>query len=457
MNKTNLPFHYTGIGVKLSIFSLALIALITSVTAVIVVRIMDDSLLTEMIKRGRSIALSAATPAGFSILSGDRLALDNLSAKMTESQPDLVYLAIVDAEGKILAHNDMNRVGEDYVSGGGPFLNPGGTVEVRSVRLNGKEGYEFVSPVLFAGREVGKVYLGIDASSLEASRRQARTKIVWLSLAALGSGFVGALLLSRFLTRPIKRLSHGVAKIKQGDYHVALEPGGRDELGALTLSFNEMAEVIRGQKEHLVKYAENLEASYEATVRILAAAIDARDQYTYGHSSRVAGLSLLMGERLGLSSEALKDLEMACFLHDVGKIRIPDHILNKQGPLDDQEATVIREHPRHGAEILFLAESLHRYIPAVLQHHENYDGSGYPAGLKGDEIHLHAQIVALADSYDAMISSRPYRVGASRETAIEEILRFRGRQFSPVLTDLFMDILPQFDAEQYPSFMGGAR
>jgi HD-GYP domain-containing protein (c-di-GMP phosphodiesterase class II) len=149
----------------------------------------------------------------------------------------------------------------------------------------------------------------------------------------------------------------------------------------------------------------------------------------------------------------LRDLEIACFLHDIGKIRVPDVVLNKPGRLDPEEASLIRRHPEQGAEILGLAQSLHKFVPVVRHHHEWYDGSGYPGGLKGENIPLFAQIVSIADAYDAMTSSRPYRPGRSIEEAIKEIKDFRGRQFAPRLADLFIEAL-QEETEEELSFIG---
>jgi HD-GYP domain-containing protein (c-di-GMP phosphodiesterase class II) len=216
-----------------------------------------------------------------------------------------------------------------------------------------------------------------------------------------------------------------------------------------------MAMTIRAQRESLEGSACELEESYLSTVRILAAALDARDNYTLGHSARVAMLSLRVGRRLGLGAGVLKELEMACFLHDIGKIRVSDHILNKPAPLQADEIRLIGLHPDQGAEILGLADSLHKYVPVVRHHHERYDGSGYPAGLKGEEIPLFAQIVAIADAYDAMTTSRPYRPGRSRDEAIGEILAFRGTQFAPHLTDLFIEALHE-DADMEFSLIGVA-
>ncbi len=146
---------------------------------------------------------------------------------------------------------------------------------------------------------------------------------------------------------------------------------------------------------------------------------------------------------------------MSCFLHDIGKIHVPDSIINKPTPLDRDEAQIIKKHPEQGAEILHLAESLRKYIPAVLHHHEWYNGKGYPHGLQGDEIHIYAQIVAIADTYDAMTSSRPYRKSCSRDKAAAEIMKFRGIQFNPELTDIFLIALNDYEDGQTLFSLGG--
>jgi len=214
-----------------------------------------------------------------------------------------------------------------------------------------------------------------------------------------------------------------------------------DELGELTRNFNDMARVILSQQDKLAEYAHGLEESYISTVKILATSIDARDDYTMQHSTRVAALSLMVAEEMGLSTEEQRELEVAALVHDLGKIRIPDHILKKTGPLGDEEFQRIRRHPRDGADILGHSQALRRFIPAVLHHHECYDGRGYPDGLRGEAIPLFAAIIALADTYDAMTSSRPYRAGLTPEEAIEELLRCRGSQFNPRLTDYFVAAL----------------
>jgi len=202
-----------------------------------------------------------------------------------------------------------------------------------------------------------------------------------------------------------------------------------------------MSALITDQKNRLGKYAQDLEESYIATVEVLAAAIDARDHYTLGHSTQVASLSVELGEKSGLSKEELEELEIACLFHDVGKIKIPDIILLKEGKLEEKEMAEMRRHPEYGAEILIKAPSLLKYIPVVKHHHEWYDGSGYPDGLRGEEIPLTVAIASVADVFDAMISDRIYRQALSKEEALRKIQELSGKQFFPELVKIFVKML----------------
>jgi HD-GYP domain-containing protein (c-di-GMP phosphodiesterase class II) len=182
------------------------------------------------------------------------------------------------------------------------------------------------------------------------------------------------------------------------------------------------------------------------TTVALAAAIDAKDHYTHGHTSRVTNVSLEIAQRLAeknrraFSTKLLEDIHIASLLHDIGKIGIPESILNKQGPLTKEEFDVIKNHPNIGVTILQPIHELNTAILGVRHHHERYDGTGYPDGLKGEEIPLIASIIAVADAFDAMISDRPYRKGLSKEHAVEEILRESGRQFDPQVATVFFEL-----------------
>ncbi|MBI5231695.1 MAG: HD domain-containing protein [Coriobacteriales bacterium] len=191
----------------------------------------------------------------------------------------------------------------------------------------------------------------------------------------------------------------------------------------------------------------HLQEAYLATVRSLAAAIDAKDAYTRGHSDRVAAYAVAIAERLGLPAEQRLALEMAAYLHDIGKIGIPEGILRKAGKLEDAEMAQMRHHPLIGASILKPVAFPWSITPIVRHHHEAWDGSGYPAGLKEEEIPLSARILTVADSYEAMVSDRPYRKGRDPRLALGELKRCAGTQFDPALVGLFSAIILEAEAD----------
>jgi HD-GYP domain-containing protein (c-di-GMP phosphodiesterase class II) len=174
-------------------------------------------------------------------------------------------------------------------------------------------------------------------------------------------------------------------------------------------------------------------------VTALAEALEKRDPYTGGHVRRVVGYSLLLGSEMGLAREELRDLRLAATLHDIGKITTPDHILGKPSPLEPDEAEIMRRHAADGASIVsYLANPL--VLHGVRSHHERMDGKGYPDGLTDPQIHLTARIIAVADAYDAMTTSRPYRVGLPPERAAAEILASTGSQFCPRVVAAFRSL-----------------
>jgi putative nucleotidyltransferase with HDIG domain len=404
--------------------------------------IMDTFLLGELVKRGLSLSRGAANAAGYSMLVRDRLSLDNLAAKIKEGQGDIMYVAVIDHRGRVAAHSELLKSGSRFQPEAGVIINKDsdGSTASRVIR-DGHVSYEFSTPIVFAGKEIGQFHLGINAAALASAQVAARRKVEVMAVIILLLSVGGTCYIARIFTRPIKQLNDGVFLLKSGRNLGAIAVTQRDELGELTRNFNEMAGVILNQQDKLSEYARGLEESYFSTVKILAISIDARDDYTMQHSTRVAALSLMLAEEMGLDTEDLRELEVAALVHDLGKIRIPDHILNKKGPLDADEFQRVKRHPRDGADILGCSQALRRFIPAVLHHHEWYNGQGYPDGLMGEEIPLFAAIISLADSYDAMTTSRPYRAGLSAEVAIEEIIRSRGTQFNPRITDFFVTAL----------------
>ena len=195
--------------------------------------------------------------------------------------------------------------------------------------------------------------------------------------------------------------------------------------------------------ERLSRQAEENDRDLVNSLRTLMIVINGKDRYTYGHSERVSYYAKEVGKRVGLAPEKLRQLEFGAFLHDIGKLEIPPEVLNKKEPLSAEELEMLRQHPKWGAEIVNPISMLQPIIPMILYHHENFDGTGYPEGLKGKKIPLFARILRVVDSFDAMTTSRPYRRLLSREQAVEEILRYRNLYYDPLVTDIFIKIVKE--------------
>lgn len=205
-------------------------------------------------------------------------------------------------------------------------------------------------------------------------------------------------------------------------------------------SIAQMNEIKRINVELSDTY-DKLEKAYLESIQTLRYTVEAKDTYTRGHSDRVSEYSILIGKKLGLSDTDLKTLEIGGLFHDIGKIGVPDSIIQKTERLTDDEYSEIKNHPSIGAHILSNATIFKDIIPIVKHHHERYDGHGYPSQLKGEDIPYLARIATIADSFDAMTSKRTYRDSLPIEVVKEEFAKNRGTQFDPELTDVFLDIL----------------
>ncbi|HVF41719.1 MAG TPA: HD domain-containing phosphohydrolase [Pyrinomonadaceae bacterium] len=200
---------------------------------------------------------------------------------------------------------------------------------------------------------------------------------------------------------------------------------------------NYLEEMVEQRTAELDRALRSLSDAYRTTLRALTAALEARDSETHGHSERVVNFSLRLGREMGLDAEQMRSLEFGSLLHDIGKIGVPDAILRKPGALDEGEWVKMREHPLHGQRILRGIEFLEGAARVVAQHHEKWDGSGYPLGLRDEEIDQNARIFAVADAFDAITSDRVYRRGRTYEEAAVELNDFAGRQFDPVVVRAF--------------------
>ncbi len=203
----------------------------------------------------------------------------------------------------------------------------------------------------------------------------------------------------------------------------------------------EQMNLIKKINNELKESQESLEKAYLESIQTLRYTVEAKDRYTRGHSDRVAEFSVLIGKYMGLSEDDLKTLRIGGLFHDIGKIGIPDAILLKEGKLDDNEYSEIKNHPSIGKHILSNASIFSSIIPIVYHHHEKYNGTGYPEQLAGDQIPLFARIAAVADTFDAMTSKRSYRNAIPLEYVRAEIEKCSGTQFDPQIAKVFLDIL----------------
>lgn len=281
------------------------------------------------------------------------------------------------------------------------------------------------------GYQVGEVRGGLsiiipmDKALAAMTRSRNSFFLAGLGIMGLVLGTV-YLLLRQMVLKPVDHLHAVATRLMDGEYAVKAKLHTGDEFEAFANAFNMMTASIK--------------KSYTGALKSLIAAIDARDTYTRGHTGRVAANSVAIAKALGLSEEMIAEIEIGAILHDVGKIGITDAILRKPTPLDRQETAIMEAHVTAGAMIVNDADFLRCALPAILHHHERLDGKGYPEGLQGEGLPLIARIIAVADTFDAMTTDRPYRKGLRSAEALAEIERHSGTQFDPQVVAAFTKV-----------------
>ena len=268
----------------------------------------------------------------------------------------------------------------------------------------------------------------IDAGVHELTA-QALRFVVGVTFVALLIGYLFAV----GITRPIRGLVFSVHAMSRAEFHERVEVRGAAEIRELAETFNHMAGDIEQYVERLKQAAAENRDLFLGSIRMLAAAIDEKDPYTRGHSGRVAKYSTIIGEYLGLNAEDLDNLRISALLHDVGKIGVDDRVLKKPGKLDDEEFALMKQHPVKGANIMRPVAQLKEMLPGIELHHERMDGAGYPYGLPGDQIPMMARIIAVADTFDAMTTNRPYQSAMDLEFALGRIRSLAISKFDPAV------------------------
>lgn len=348
-------------------------------------------------------------------------------------------------------------------------------------QFNGRKAYYQFVPYQIIGAEGAneRNVVQIIYNDIELQNKLMHNRLVVGGIVLLGALISGSygLYKSKGITKPIEEITASIDQVSEGNFDVRLDIQTSYEFEKLSRQFVNMAreiqnllneryenerkleeknEEIYAQKTEITALYEETEAmneeltvllqdnrkSYFETVRALANAIEAKDSYTGGHCERVTEYALIIARAMNLNEESINDLKFGSILHDIGKIGIPENILNMEGSYTEQEYALMKKHPEIGNTILKELHFLDSCRRIVYEHHERVDGKGYPNALKGDQISLLSKIVCVADAYDAMTSARPYRKKAMTvDEAIDELLAHRGTQFDETVVDVFVEQL----------------
>jgi HD-GYP domain-containing protein (c-di-GMP phosphodiesterase class II) len=347
---------------------------------------------------------------------------------------------VVDSKGNLLLHPDKaemqahkNLSNTAIVSG---YLNTKGAVEgVLSYKEKDTEILGSYSSVTDPDWGV-IIQIGKDIA-LASVNDMIRTSVIWGIIFALAACIVG-FFFARWITRPIQVLAQHALDIgRKQNFDTKIELKASNEIQQLADTFNFMTDEIKQNIAGLQNAARENKELFMSAIRMLAAAIDAKDPYTRGHSERVKDYALVIARQLSFGPAEQERVEIAALLHDVGKIGIDDRILRKPTNLTPEEFEVMKTHPDKGASILAQIAQLSDIIPGTRSHHENYDGSGYPSGLKGEDIPMLGRIVTIADTFDAMTTDRPYQKAFTLEFALNRIRAMAGIKYDPKIVEAF--------------------
>jgi HD-GYP domain-containing protein (c-di-GMP phosphodiesterase class II) len=363
--------------------------------------------------------------------------------RMTEQTGERLFAVyVVDGRGHIIAHSDRSvglgtdmsniEIVREFLESKGvaatrPFAIPaaGGAIKMLGTytRVPDDSGWGVIVQV-----EESKAYF----TAFDMRRKSlALVAVVTVLAIVLGVTFAGQ------ISRPIQQLAQGARRLAGGEYATRVSIKSENEVGLLADAFNQMGDEIQKSIEEIQRAATTNKELFMGSIRMLANAIDEKDPYTRGHSERVAYYSMITAKHLGMTPEEVEKVHLSGIIHDVGKIGIEDKILRKAAALTEDEYEMMKQHPTKGAHILEAVPLLKEMAGAGLMHHENVDGSGYPDGLKGEDIPLLGRIVSVADAFDAMTTDRPYSKAMTFEAALARLRFLAGKKFDLSCVEAF--------------------
>jgi putative nucleotidyltransferase with HDIG domain len=284
------------------------------------------------------------------------------------------------------------------------------------------------------GYQLGVLGVALSKNTLVATSTNSRWEIFLLVAFALFLIILLGFNLANSITRPLLRLVQASKEVAEGDLNVKLNAQSNDEVSVLTDSFNKMVASLNQSHNELIQ-------SYDETLKGWADALELRDKETEGHSERVTLLTIQLATAMGIQGDALVNIRRGALLHDIGKMGTPDSVLHKTGQLNEEERKTIQKHPQDAYNMLNQIDYLRSALEIPYSHHEKWDGTGYPRGLKGKDIPISARIFAVVDVYDALTSDRVYRKAWLKPVVIKYLIEKRGRDFDPTVVDAFIRIL----------------
>lgn len=429
-----------GLKFQFALLTLFLICATAGVSGYLNLRRERQVLQNQVVARGRAVASGLAANCGEALLpTPDDLYLATLLREIV-SDKTIGYAFVVNERGSIIAHSDLSMWGSEYVPRTRQVHNPmeNSLIDI-FISQNGQLFYDFSAPIMLSRKtQLGVVHVGIPVQLVDDLMRQGRNRLLAVTLALLGVGIAVSTIMAGLVIGPIDKLAKGAEKIGSGDLEYRIRISRRDEFGLLADSFNAMAS--------------RLNEMYLNTLQMLANALEAKDVYSRGHTERVTRYCVEIARRMRLPEEEVETIRKAAMIHDIGKIGIKESVLNKPSGLTEEEYDHIKSHVDWGAHILKPITSLSKVVAYLSHHHEHYDGSGYPSGLSTTDIPLGARIIAVADTYDAMTSDRPYRKALPMNDAIAELKRCSGTQFDPTVVRSFIELIKSSPLDELQRF-----
>jgi HD-GYP domain-containing protein (c-di-GMP phosphodiesterase class II) len=348
---------------------------------------------------------------------------------------------IVDGRGYLIAHSDSRKVTDEPDQSGVDIvkqflLSRGVSATVPFTLQTAGQPAKMLGTYTAVPDDSGwGVIVQVDADKAFFSAIQMRYQSALIVGGVAIFAVVVGTLFAGWISGPIQELARGARRLARGEYGTRVSVKARNEVGLLAEAFNQMGTEIQKAIEEIRQAARTNKELFMGAIRMLATAIDEKDPYTRGHSERVAFYSAVIAKHMGMSEDEVEKVHLSGILHDVGKIGIEDKILRKAAALTDEEYEIMKQHPRKGEHILHQVPTLHAMAGDGLMHHENVDGSGYPDGLKGDQIPLLGRIVSVADAFDAMTTDRPYSKAMTFEAALARLRFLAGKKFDSTCVD----------------------